>query len=237
MTDEARYRAAEAKLWASTGATPTERRVHWHGTMSTCASRSSATELRSCSSTARTRVGSAGRRSRRRWTGTVRDPARPARDGVERSACRRRLDDQRLRAYGDLLVLPLLDALGLRSAHLDRDLVRWRTWTLASARPRTRICVDRHAPVRAGRFGALGGPIPTFMRVMTFPGIGRVLSVATERRSVRMSYPADRPRAERGLPAPSHATLDIETYLAPPARSRTAALRHGSRMGRAFVLT
>ncbi len=228
MTDEARYRAAEAKLWASTGATPTERRVH-------LARNDVDVRVQELGDGPPVLFIHGANTSGISWA-TLAAPL----DGYRRilldrpgtglsDPLPRRLDDQRLRAYGDSLVADVLDALGLRSAHLvATSFGGYLALRGAAANPDR---VDRMVQF-SWPFGAPVARIPTFMRVMTFPGIGRVLAaVPPNERSVRMSFRqiGHGPSVADGRVT----TLDIETYLA--LLRDTDTLRHELEMGRAFV--
>jgi 2-hydroxy-6-oxonona-2,4-dienedioate hydrolase len=139
------------------------------------------------------------------------------------------LDDRGLEAFGDSLVVDLLDALDLPSAHVVATSFGGYVALRGAA---------AH-PDRVGRlvlygwpFGAPVGRVPTYMRAMTFPGIGPLLAaLPPSERSVRMSFRqiGHGPSLEDGRIS----QVDIDTYLA--LLRDTDTMRNELAMGRAFV--
>lgn len=228
MTDEARYRAAETKLWASTGATPVEHR------------------LRLARNDVAVRVVELGDGPPVLFihganTSGVSWATLAARlDGFRRivldrpgtglsDPLPRPLNERTLPSFGDTLVVDVLDALDLPSAHVVA--------TSFGGYVALRSAVAH--PDRIGRmvlfswpFGAPIARLPAFMRLLTFPGIGQVLAaLPPSERSVRMSFRqiGHGPSLDDGRITPQ----DLETYLA--LLRDTDTMRHELELGRAFV--
>jgi 2-hydroxy-6-oxonona-2,4-dienedioate hydrolase len=226
--NEDRYRAAEARLWRSLGAQPTERRLRLRRT---------ATEVRiqevgqgppvvfvhgantngaSWAALAATLDGFRCILLDRPGTG-LSPPTRAA------------IDATTLPAFGEALVVDVLDALDLPSAHLVATsfggYVALRT---AAAHPDR---IDRMV-LFSWSAGLPAERLPAFMRLMTFPGAGRLAAVIPQSEgSVRRVFRAlgDGPALDDGRITPE----DIACYLA--LVRDTDTMRNELAMGRALI--
>lgn len=226
--NEARYRATERRLWASLGAAPTERQlrlervaldirvqevgagppvVFVHGANTSGSSWAAlAARLHGFRCILLDRPG----------TG-LSEPVVPP------------IDADRLPGFAEALVVDALDALGLPSAHLVATsfggYVALRT---AAAHPER---IDRMV-LFSWSAGLPVDRLPAVMRLMTFPGIGRLAAALPQNeRSVRMLF--------RGLghgPALDDGRItaeDIGCYLA--LLRDTDTMRNEVAMGRALI--
>jgi pimeloyl-ACP methyl ester carboxylesterase len=226
--NETRYLEAETRLWRSFGATPTERRLR----------------LRRNNVTVRVQEVGAGpnvlfvhgaNTSGASWVALASRLAgfhsilldRPGTGLSE--ALARRLDATTLPAFGDTLIVDVLDALGLSSAHLVATsfggYIALRT---AAAHPeRVERMVQFSWPV-----GAPNPHLPVFMRMAGLPLVGRLMAaLPASERSVRMIFRqmGHGPSLDAGRI--THA--DIDAYLA--LLRDTNTMRNELAPSRAFI--
>jgi len=228
MGDEARYRAAEARLWATTGATPEDRRVH----------------LRHLDVTVRLqRVGDGpavlfvhgANTSGISWATLAARLTgfscllldRPGTGLSERLP--RSLDDAALADFGEALIADVLDGLDLPTAHVvATSFGGYAALRGAAAHPDR---IDRMV-LYSWPFGAPAAHVPGSMRLLTMPVIGGLLaSIPPSERSVRMSFR----QIGHGPSLEDHriTQADLDTYLA--LLRETDTLRNELTMGRAFM--
>lgn len=226
--NEAAYRKAERRLWESLGANPSERLLHLERTNVTVRVQEvgegpavlfvhgANTSGLSWAALAARLDGYRSIILDRPGTG-LSEPLSPT------------LDVERLPRFAESLLVDVLDAIGTASAHLVATsfggYIALRT---AAAHPdRIGRMVQFSWPV-----GASAGRLPTFMRVMSIPGVGRlVASLPPSEATVRMMFR----RIGHGpsLEAGRITREDLDAYLA--LLRDTDTLRNELAAGRVFV--
>jgi 2-hydroxy-6-oxonona-2,4-dienedioate hydrolase len=184
--NEARYREAERRLWASVGVTPTEQRVRLERTGLTV-------RVQEVGQGPAVVLVHGASNSGTSWAGLVArldgfrcllldrpgcglsDPLAAPFDGLER-----------LGSFADALVVDLLDAMGLDRAHLvATSFGGYLALRAAAAHP------DRVGRVveLGWTFGAPVARLPLLMRLATVPAVGRVMTaVPPNERAVRAMF-------------------------------------------------
>ena len=228
LINEAGYREAERRLWGSIGITPTEQRLH----------------LKRNDVTVRVQEVGAGpavlflhgaNTSGASWATLA---ARLHgfrcvildRPGTGLSEpLRTRLNAGNLPRFAETLVIDVLDALGLDSAHL---VATWFGGYIA-------LLAAASHPARIGRMvqfswpaGAPNSQTPAFMRVMSFPGLGRLIAaLPPSERTVRMTF--RRIGHGESLDAGRITREDLGCYLA--LLRHTDTMQNELAIGRALV--
>jgi 2-hydroxy-6-oxonona-2,4-dienedioate hydrolase len=227
-TREARYRDAEARLWASFGATPTERRVHLERNAVTVRVQEVGDGppvlfVHGANTSGSSWVALASRLAGFRSILLDR-PGTGLSDPLARS-----LDATTLPAFGETLLVDVLDALDLPSAHLvATSLGGYVALRTAAAHPdRVDRMVQFSWPV-----GAPNPHLPGFMRLAGIPGVGRLMAaMPASERSVRMLF--RQMGHGRSLESGRITRADLDAYLA--LLRDTETMRNELGPSRAFV--
>jgi len=139
------------------------------------------------------------------------------------------LDGRSLERFGDTLVIDVLDALGLDRAHLiATSFGGYLALRTAAAHPeRVERMVQFSWPA-----GAPTERLPAFMRVMSVPGLGRLLAaLPPSERTVRMAF--RRIGHDGSLDAGRITPADLDCYLA--LLRHTDTMRNELALGRALI--
>ncbi len=209
LINEAGYREAERRLWGSIGVTPTEQRLHLKrndvtGRVQEVGEGPAVVFLHGANTSGASWATLAARLDAFRCV--ILD--RPGTGLSERLPTK--IDKQSLAQFAESLVIDVLDALGLRSAHLVATsfggYIALRT---AAAHPdRIGRMVQFSWPA-----GAPNSEVPAFMRVMSLPGLGRLIAaLPPSERSVRMAF--RRIGHGRSLAEGRITREDVDCYLA-----------------------
>ena len=226
--NEADYRAAEQRLWASRGAHPTERRVDLRRTgvevrIQETGQGPPVLFIHGANTSGASWIALASKLSEVRCL--ILD-----RPGTGLSApVSGRLDVQRVNQLGDTIVGDVLDALELDAAHvIATSFGGYMALRSAAAEPRrVRRMVQFSWPV-----GAPTTWLPWLMRVNAVPGLGSAITrLPPSKRSVRMTFRqiGHGPSLDDGRITPE----DLDTYLA--LLRHTATLREDQRLAAVFV--
>jgi 2-hydroxy-6-oxonona-2,4-dienedioate hydrolase len=226
--DEVRYREAERRLWESIGATPAERRLHLQRNDVTI-------RVQEVGEGPAVLFVHGGNTSGSSWAAlAARLEAfrciildRPG-TGLSRPLATA-LDVESLPRFAETLVIDVLDALGLESAHLvATSFGGYIALRSAAAHPhRIGRMVQFSWP-----FGAPNTRLPAFMRIMGVPGLSRLLAaLPPNERAVRMLFR----RIGHGpsLEAGRITREDIDCYLA--LLRYTDTMRNELAPARAFI--
>jgi pimeloyl-ACP methyl ester carboxylesterase len=225
---EARYRAAEARLWAAYGGTPVERLLHLERNRVTVRVQEVGTGppvlfVHGANTSGASWAALASRLEGFRSI-LVDRPGTGLSEPLARS-----LDAKTLPAFGDTLLVDILDALDLSSTHVVATsfggYIALRT---AAAHPdRVERMVQFSWPV-----GAPNPHLPAFMRMAGLPGIGRLMAAApATQRTVRMLF---RQMGHRGSLEDGRITpADLDAYLA--LLRDTDTMRNELAPSRAFI--
>lgn len=226
--NEIRYRAAEIRLWRWVGATPTERRLHLTGNDVTVRVQEvgegpPVVFVHGANTSGASWAALAARLDG--FRSILLD--RPG-TGLSGSLARR-LDATTLPAFGDSLVLEVLDALDLPSAHLvATSFGGYMALRTAAAHPeRVERMVQFSWPV-----GAPNPHLPGFMRLAGLPLVGRLMAtLPASERTVRMIFRqmGHGPSLDAGRITPA----DIDAYVA--LLRDTDTMRNELTPSRAFV--
>jgi pimeloyl-ACP methyl ester carboxylesterase len=226
--NEGLFRAAEQRLWTSHGATPTERRLHLDRNdvdvrLQEVGAGPPILFIHGANTSGASWVPLAARLADFRCL--ILD--RPG-TGLSQPL-RGRVDARAMADLGDTLVADVLDAMNLNSAHVvATSLGGYIALRSAAAQgDHIRRMVQFSWPV-----GAPTAWVPSFMRVLGLPGVGRIMAAlpATER-SVRMTF--RRIGHGTSLDAGRITRADLDCYLA--MLRYTETIRNEVAVARAFV--